>query len=56
MSGARHQRFTIESPHPDIENNVERRPLEVHVTVPQTGIGEKTGLIVAIDGYGSHPG
>jgi len=56
MSGARHQRFTIELPHPDIENNVERRPLEVHVTVPQTGIGEKTGLIVAIDGYGSHPG
>jgi len=56
MSGVRHDLFTIDSPPPDIENGVTRRPLEVHVTVPDSGVGESTGLIVAIDGYGTHPG
>ena len=47
--------FTIAGPHADIENGVARRPLTYHVTPPEGGIDDDTGVILAIEGYGSRP-
>ncbi len=47
--------FTIAAPHPDIENHVGRRPLSYFVTLPEGGITPDTGVILAIEGYGSRP-
>ncbi|MEI6559308.1 MAG: DUF2920 family protein [Rhodospirillaceae bacterium] len=46
---------TIDRPHADIEHHVERRPLTYFVTLPEGGINADTGVILAIEGYGSRP-
>ena len=47
--------FTIDAPHPDIENGVPRRPLSYFVTPPEGGMNDETGVILAIEGFGSRP-
>ena len=46
---------TLDNPHPDIENGVERRPLRYFLTAPEAGVNADTGVILAIEGYGSRP-
>ncbi len=46
---------TLENPHPDIENQVGRQPLSYFLTPPEGGLNDQTGLILAIEGYGSRP-
>ncbi len=47
--------FTCARPHPDIENHVVRRGVTYYVTSPEGGINAQTGVILAIEGYGSRP-
>ena len=47
--------FTLDSPHPDIEHQIARPPLTYHLTLPEAGLSADTGLILAIEGYGSRP-
>lgn len=49
------ERLEIAIPHPDIENAVERRPLEYFITRPANGMNADTGLIFTICGYGQSP-
>ncbi|MHA1597699.1 MAG: DUF2920 family protein [Alphaproteobacteria bacterium] len=49
------ERQEITCPHADIENAVERRPLEYFVTLPDSGVNADTGLIFTICGYGQSP-
>jgi len=43
----------ISTPHDDIELGIARVPLRYAVTQPPTGLGDDTGLILYIGGYGS---
>ncbi|MBF0106237.1 MAG: DUF2920 family protein [Deltaproteobacteria bacterium] len=55
MSDSNEEILYITDPHPDIENNIKRKPFEYYVRHPASGINEDTGLIFCICGYGSAP-
>jgi pimeloyl-ACP methyl ester carboxylesterase len=46
---------TIAAPHPDIELGVERQALRSLVALPKAGIGDRTGLVLFLVGYGQDP-
>lgn len=49
------QTARIDTPHPDIELGVERKPLDYLACAPDAGIGPGTGLALFVAGYGMDP-
>ena len=46
---------TIDTPHPDFENGVQRGPIDYTVNFPDNGINADTGIAFFIDGFGHDP-
>lgn len=46
------EKFTFNTPHPDIELGLPREPIDYFVTTPRKGIKKNTGLVLFIPGFG----
>ena len=46
------EKFTLKTPHLDIELGLPRAPIDYFVTSPKKGVTKKTGLILFIPGFG----
>jgi hypothetical protein len=46
------EKFTLNTPHSDIELGLPRAPIDYFVTTPQKGVTKKTGLVLFIPGFG----